>query len=58
MRTISVEEYYPPNHNSAKRNTKPFIRLKGDWLRAAGITPNMKVNVVITNNQIIINPIL
>jgi len=51
MRTISVEQYYPPQ---GKNKIKPFIRLKGDWLREAGIEPGMKVNITIENNQVVI----
>ena len=57
MRTLTVEHFYVPTDGGRRTRAKPLIRLKGDWMKEAGISPGMKVNIEISSNQIIIKPL-
>ena len=49
MKTIKIERIFKKG-----KNTTSLIRLKGDWLKAAGFNAGEKVLITITNNQLIL----
>ena len=55
MRVLTVESITKQAGMIKPRRSVPFIRLKGDWLREAGIKAGNKIIVSVTNNQIIIS---
>lgn len=53
-RVLKVEELSRKTVIPSKKSRYPLIRLKGNWMRAAGILPGMVVKVEVSENQIVI----
>jgi len=54
-RLLKVERMSRRRKWTSKKTVYPFIRLKGNWMKEAGINPGMIVNVEILDKQIIIS---
>ncbi|WP_080098547.1 SymE family type I addiction module toxin [Xanthomonas oryzae] len=60
-RFLTVDYHvYESQHKDAERRTRPrqvpFLRLSGDWLRAAGFSVGQKARVQVTERGITVIP--
>lgn len=59
MRTLTVSTLFRDtvNRNSIRRPRRvPNIRLVGDWLAAAGFAPGSRIEVQVSDGQLVITP--